>query len=87
VTYALLWGWCSDKLGHPAGVEELAEYALWSRAKAYKEQVRFRAAFPGHETPEAIWAAAGPNVDLRRTLRNAGRGTAQLGAAAPVVVT
>jgi hypothetical protein len=86
VTYVLFWGWATEKSGHPVSVEEVAEFALWGRAKAYKEQARFRSAFPGHETPAAIWAAAGHNVELRRTARNGGRGTAQLGASPPVLL-
>lgn len=48
------WGICRDDLGRLPTVEEYAEYWKQSRASGYREQQRFRAAFPEFETPDAI---------------------------------
>jgi hypothetical protein len=67
-----MWGWSvlELELGREPTVEEYGERWLLSRATAYRERVRFRAAFPGEESPSRLLAAASEYVAAARAERN-----------------
>ncbi len=67
LVFLVVWGLASDSLGHPAS---MAEYIEWSGARhttAYREALRFKAAFPGEDGPERLWS------EVRRAVRSRDR--------------
>lgn len=64
-TFLVWWGIGSDEAGHALSAEEYATWAKKSRATAFRELGDFREAFPGHDTPERIWAEVRRQVRVR----------------------
>lgn len=66
VAFINAWAVARDKLGREPTVEEYAAYWKQPRRSAYREQARFREAFPDYESPSEVIDAAVP-VGRRRT--------------------
>lgn len=66
LTWALLWGVARERLGTDPTVEQVAECWRSSRRTAFRDQTHFRKAFPGHDTPAAIF----DNPNARRRVRD-----------------
>lgn len=54
MTFIVSWGMADQAHGGPITLEEYAAHWKVSRATAFREQARFREAFPEHATPQAI---------------------------------
>lgn len=54
VAFVQAWSVARDRLGHEPTVEEYAAYWKQPRRSAYREQARFREAFPEFETPSGV---------------------------------
>jgi hypothetical protein len=54
VAFVIAWGQTRDRLGRSPSVEDYA--ADWKQPirSAYREQARFRAAFPGLDSPDPV---------------------------------
>lgn len=52
------WTMASQALGRPITIEDYAEWWLESERTVYRQQARFRAAFPHMQTPQPIANAA-----------------------------
>ncbi len=55
--WAIVWNVARQSLGHEPTVEEVAEWWKSSVRTAYREQARFREAFPELDSPAAIFDA------------------------------
>jgi hypothetical protein len=72
--HALLWGLATAWLGRePESVEEYAERAFISRAKAFRWQQEWREAFPDEMTPARFNKVTGNQERYEEILRRAGK--------------
>jgi hypothetical protein len=78
MAWVVQWAWTSERLGRDPKVEEVAEMWAVSVPKAYRDQARFRKAFPPDQNPGRIWSFIKDQVEVkRRSKANVGRATAQ----------
>jgi hypothetical protein len=54
VAFVVMWAIAEDALGHSPTLEEYAEWWHESRSTVFREQARFREAFPGETTPQRL---------------------------------
>jgi|SRR5215216_1110212 hypothetical protein len=54
VAFIVQWGIACEALGHPLTLEEYADWWHASRSTVFREQARFREAFPGETTPQRL---------------------------------
>ena len=54
VAYVVCWAIAEERLGHPPTLEEYAEWWGESLRTVFREQERFRNAFPGETTPQRL---------------------------------
>lgn len=54
VAFIVMWAIAEEALGHPPTLEEYAEWWRESRSTVFREQARFREAFPGETTPQRL---------------------------------
>src|SRR4051794_40583995 len=54
VAFIVMWAIAEEALGHPPTLEEYADWWHGSRSTVFREQARFRAAFPGEATPQRL---------------------------------
>ncbi len=54
VAFVVMWAIAEEALGHPPTLEEYAEWWRESRSTVFREQARFREAFPGETTPQSL---------------------------------
>jgi hypothetical protein len=54
VAFIVMWAIAEDALDHPPTLEEYAEWWHESRSTVFREQARFREAFPGETTPQRL---------------------------------
>src|SRR4051794_18566436 len=54
VAFLVCWAVAEEALGHPPTLDEYADWWNESRATAFREQARFREAFPGETTPQRL---------------------------------
>ena len=59
VAFTVQWAIAEEALGHPLTLDEYADWWHASRSTVFREQARFREAFPGEVTPQRL-------VDLLR---------------------
>lgn len=67
MTWAFLWGVAREGLGKEPSVEEVAEFWLASRRTAFRDQAKFRAAFPKLDTPALIFESDEARQSVQRT--------------------
>jgi hypothetical protein len=54
VAFIVQWAIAQEALGHPLTLEEYADWWHASRSTVFREQARFREAFPGETTPQRL---------------------------------
>src|SRR3954469_20144773 len=54
VAFVICWAIAEEALGHRPTLDEYADWWNESRATVFREQARFREAFPGETTPQNI---------------------------------
>ena len=54
VAFIVQWGIACEALGHSLTLEEYADWWHASRSTVFREQARFREAFPGETTPQHL---------------------------------
>jgi hypothetical protein len=54
VAFIVMWGIAEEALGHSPTLEEYADWWHESRSTVFREQARFREAFPSETTPQRI---------------------------------
>jgi hypothetical protein len=54
VAFIVQWGIAEEALGHSLTLEEYADWWHASRSTVYREQARFREAFPSETTPQRL---------------------------------
>ena len=54
VAFIVQWAIAQEALGHPLTLEEYADWWHASRSTVFREQARFREAFPGETTPQRV---------------------------------
>lgn len=80
VAFVVQWAMTEEALGHPPTLEEFADWWYASRSTVFREQARFREAFPGEATPQrlvdvlkaeegATWFKRGVSASTRIALR------------------
>ena len=80
VAFIVQWAMTEEALGHPPTLEEFADWWYASRSTVFREQARFRDAFPGETTPQrlvdvlkteegATWFKRGVSASTRIALR------------------
>lgn len=69
VTWAFLWGVTREAIGDEPTVEQVAEHWRSSRRTAFRDQAKFREAFPTMETPAPIFESADARAHVRRTAK------------------
>jgi hypothetical protein len=65
VTFVVCWAITQEGLRHPPTLEEYAEWWGETLRTAFREQERFRKAFPGERTPQRlvdVYSAQGTNL-------------------------
>jgi hypothetical protein len=54
VAFIVQWAVAAEALGHALTLEEYADWWHASRSTVFREQARFREAFPGEATPQRL---------------------------------
>jgi hypothetical protein len=54
VAFIVMWAIAEEALGHPPTLDEYSEWWHESRSTAFREQARFRDAFPAEATPQGL---------------------------------
>jgi hypothetical protein len=54
MTFVVAWAIVQESLGHPPTLEDYAEWWGETLRTAFREQERFRKAFPGETTPQRL---------------------------------
>jgi hypothetical protein len=54
VAFIVMWAIAEDALGHAPTLDEYADWWRESRSTVFREQARFREAFPGETTPQRL---------------------------------
>ena len=54
VAFIVQWGIACEALGHSLALEDYADWWHASRSTVFREQARFREAFPGETTPQRL---------------------------------
>ncbi len=54
VAFIVQWGIAREALGHSLTLEDYADWWHASRSTVFREQARFRDAFPGETTPQRL---------------------------------
>lgn len=54
VAFIVQWGIACEALGHSLTLEDYADWWHASRSTVFREQARFREAFPGETTPQRL---------------------------------
>jgi hypothetical protein len=54
VAFIVMWAIAEEALGHSPTLDDYAEWWRESRSTVFREQARFREAFPGESTPQRL---------------------------------